>query len=336
MLKKHFIFLFFLCLVLSFLYSETVFTFEPLGSNERLAYQYRNAELTLFAQDVQSLYITRRIGSWRAVGRRSAFRAFEFTNNRRVVFFEVYVETQIEPELRNGESVRELVTTLHHLSGDKGTVKRVFEDMLSPSFALSADGRQMLITDTFAGAVPPWGRQSEAMFFLYCTETWERLHEFSWVFRAAVGIASPHRNSDGAFTITYAGGTPIGGGGSMVLGVFALATFDPAILELKVLWDRTDWSREEWQQADDFQRVPRMQDFFDDRGDHQFDRTLHLERVIFMSQPQDTTSVENIVLVLTDIEQSDNKNKFFFIILGVAGLLFFCIVLIFLKKKKNV
>lgn len=250
-------------------------------------------------------------------------------------FFEVDVEIQIEPELRGGESVLIPVTTLYHLSGNEGTVTRIFADMRAPEFAISTDSRQMLITDTLFGAVPPWGRQREAIFFLYDTQTWERLHEFHIAFREPVGRAIPWRTPEGGFIVEYGGAAPIGGGGAMVIGIYALATFDPVTMVLEVLWDRTDWSMDEWRRAEDFQRPPRIQTFMDDRGAHQFDRTLHLERVIFAPTPQYNTLVENPESIVTQERQGNNNNRFIFMILISAGLLLLGVILIVSKKRKE-
>jgi len=328
MIRKLMLAVVILCLFVSFLYAnEIIFTFEPLESNERLAYQYSRWVLNLYAQDTHSLYVTRHIGSWSLV---RWWDNFEFTNNRRDVFFEIDAETRIDPELteRDGGIVR--VSTLHHLRGDEGTVTRIFADMVRPSFALSADGRQMLITDYLVGATPPWGHQKKAVFFLYCTETWERLHEFSWAFRAVIGFVDIRRNPDGTFTVRYGGGAPVGGGGAMQLGIFALATFDPISLEFEVLWDRTDWSREDWLSADDFQRVPTVRDFSDDRGYHRFDPTLNLEEVIFA--PWITSPAVNPNSPTNEQEQNSSLP-----IIPVAGILLVIgtAIAIIVRRKKQ-
>ena len=311
-----------LCIGMSFLHAdEVVFTFEPLGPYERLAYRWQTATSTapdtliLYAQEVQSLYVTRRIGSWNRV----PLLSIGFVESRRDVFFRLPLVGPTGTVNRGH---------IYHLRGSEGIVTRIFANKLDPRFALTHNGSQLLITDGAAGIVGPFDEQQEGVFFLYDTETLELVHEFRWFVREAIGRFLPIRNPDGMFTVIYSGAWGSGD------GVFAVATINPESRELQVLWDRTDWGREDWQGAKDFQRPPSHSHFPDDRGAHQFDRTLHLEEVIFAPSPRVNNRAGNPGLVL--IKDGQCSGKLLFMTLVVAGILFLGITIIILKMRKKV
>ena len=321
--KMHFLLLLLFHLIPSFLRSETVLTFEPLRPYEQLAYQWRRGTsttfdtLNLYAQDMQSLFVTRRIGSV-SLFRWQDLMLAEFTNNRRDLFYSV--PTRGPEGSLNRHSI-------YHLKGDAGTIMRVFPKMLAPFFVLSNDGRKVLVTDIQAGRIPPYYEtQKEAIFFLYCTETWELLHEFHWAIREAISVGgfSLRRTPNGIFTILYVGF------GHRRDGVYAVATIDPESGKFEVLWDRT--RPEDW--IGYLGRTPQSRDFPDHRGAHQHDRTLNLEEVIFAPTPQANTRTGTLRPGLTQ-EWQDN-NTFLFIILGVAGILFLGITIIIFKMRKKV
>ena len=119
MRKKQLLFLLLLFQPLLFLYSvEIVYTFEPLGANERLVYQMDDYNtLYLYAQDIESLYVTRFIGSWTDS---VEWGMLQFSDNRRDCFFTI-------------ESYSSS-TTLYMLRGDEGTIVGLFENIARGRF----------------------------------------------------------------------------------------------------------------------------------------------------------------------------------------------------------
>ena len=325
MQKKHFLFLLFFCIVLSFLYSETVLTFKPLELNERLAYHWegststRGPVLTLYAQDIKSHYVTRRIGSWS--GAPAVIESWFISNRRDCFFFTDTIASGGGLSRRN----------IYHLRGDYGTVTRILPDMLMPVFILLNDGRQMLVTDYWSESAPPNYSQRESVIFLYSTETWEVIHEFRWAVREARGRFFPIKNTDGTFSVLHAGTF------ESDEGVYAVATIDLVTGELEVLWDRTDWGWEDWNRADDFRRPPNPRDFpdRDSSWNHQSDETLRLQEIIFASSPKHNNTDNNQASVLNQKEHDNNTNMILFLLLGAIMILSVGTVFVIIKKGKR-
>jgi hypothetical protein len=111
---------------------EVVFSFPPLQPNERLAYRMGDSRgwlLELYAQNIQTLNVTRLINRW---DNSTQWGPLQFANNRRDCFF--VVETKGNTR----------IWSIYRLKGDEGVVVRLFDDRWPDPFVVSLDGKFML------------------------------------------------------------------------------------------------------------------------------------------------------------------------------------------------
>jgi len=253
--KRFLILLLFYSLWPSLAAQEVVFSFPPLQSNERLAYRMGDSRgwiLELYAQDIQSLYVTRLINTW---DNSTEWGSLQFVNNRRDCFF--VIETK-------GTS---RIWSIYRLKGDEGVVVRLFDDRWPDPFTASVDGKFMLfdgLNDGIRHRELELGR--EGIFSLFDGETGVLLHRFGWTINNPIwGFFTVLRNADGTFRVLYTTE------GSFVYGE---ARINPVTMKLEVLWDKTD-DRE-------FRGIKRTEtQFTDDISYHYRDKTLNLETVVF-------------------------------------------------------
>ena len=120
--KKYLLSLILSCLLVSFLTAlETVYTFEPLKPNERLAYQMSGEKgwlLSLYVQDMQTFDVIRFINAW---DNSTQWGMLQFANNRKECFFVI----------RNREAK---IASLFKVNGNKGVVVKLFDNIAIKSF----------------------------------------------------------------------------------------------------------------------------------------------------------------------------------------------------------
>jgi hypothetical protein len=204
---------------------HTVFTFEPLKSNERLAYSMdgdRKHTLNLYAQDSQSLKTTRLLGSWDGV---TEWGGIQFAKDRKECFF-------LEDTAEEGRK------SLYKLDGNAGTAVLLLGH-ISYNSRVSSDGRFFLFNNIHTGGVRAnsrggWSYLStdRGVFFLVSAEDGKLLDVFDWKVKADIGDGFDIlRDAAGLFQIQY------GGEGGFI---GAIATLDPRTRTFAVLWDLTD------------------------------------------------------------------------------------------------
>ena len=204
--------------------------------------------MELYAQNIQTLYVTRLINRW---DNSTQWGSLQFANNRRDCFFTV------------GDK-GEPIWSIYRLKGDEGVVVRLFDDRRANSFRASLDGKFMLFRGFNDGSYQPHTVR-ESTLSLFDGETGTLLHRFIWTINNPIGGVGIFRNADGTFRLLYTGEGAV---------VYGEAIVDPVALELKVLWDKTD--------DRDFDPPERTRTQFSDDIAYQYeDKTLNLETVVF-------------------------------------------------------
>jgi hypothetical protein len=237
---------------------RTVSTFEPLKSNERLAYSMdgdRKHTLNLYAQDSRSLKTTRLLGSWDGV---TEWGEVQFTEDRKKCFF-----------LR--ETAEQGRESLYKFDGNAGTVVLLLGNA-AYNFRVSSDGRFFLFNSIYSGGCVRFDSRSpgsytlstdRGVFFLVSADDGKLLDVFDWkVKRDSGGGFIIYRDTAGLFKVYYT-----------VEGSFILAagTVNPYTKAFQILWDETG--------NDTFSPVPKHTDeaYRDDVNKQPYDPTLRLK-----------------------------------------------------------